>query len=86
MAQGPPTSSRRGPGLQLWLSKYGVVGRLVLELEELPPFNSQLIKYQAGTSVYQDYFFVSVPTKHFMVFQRTIRPGLTQELRKLLTS
>lgn len=28
MAQGPPISSRQGPGLQQWLSKYGLVGTL----------------------------------------------------------
>lgn len=33
MALGPPISSRQWPGLQPWLSKYGVVGRLVFEAE-----------------------------------------------------
>lgn len=33
MAHGPPISSRQWPGLLQWLSKYGVVGRLVFEAQ-----------------------------------------------------
>lgn len=33
MAHGPPISSRQWPGLQQWVSKYGVVGRLVFEAQ-----------------------------------------------------
>lgn len=35
MAEGPPSSSRPGPALQPWLSKYGAVERLVFEAKEI---------------------------------------------------
>lgn len=35
MAEGPPSSSRPGPALQTWMSKYGTVGRLVFEAKEI---------------------------------------------------
>lgn len=60
MAQGPPISSRQGPGLQQWLSKYGLVGTLgsgALGIETFENTVSRIITWYQHTQTQGNSFY-----------------------------